>query len=556
MRHIPFLFTISLLILPFIGLSQSHLWSNAVGGVNIDHARGVCIADDGSVVTVGEFNNTVDLDPGPGVFPVTANGSADAYVRKLDANGDFLWAGTLGGTGVDQAFDVALDAAGNIHVVGCFAGTADLDIGSGVQSATSVNTADDVFVLKLDPNGSTIWARWFGGPSNDAGHGVAVDGQGRVHVAGVYANTMDIDPGAGIANVSSNGMEDAFVLCLDAAGDHQWGYGFGGTQDDAAWGVAADAAGNSTITGEFKGTVDLDPTVGTSNSTSNGAEDAFVVRLDNTGAFAWAVGMGGTGFERAVGVAMDGVGACVITGDMDSPTDIDPGTGTVVLPGSSFEDAYVLKLDAAGAFEWGFLLEGFLNDGLGAAIDVVGNVYVCGEYNGTTDMDPGPGVANLTTVPGPNGYVASYLTDGTFRYAFRCGSITNDVAVNSSLLLAAAGQLQGSSDMDPGAGVATLTSNGNQDAFTAVYSDISTGTAAHVHPAIPVHPNPTAGPLRIEGNAPASTVDVMDLTGRSVMRARLGSPGTIDLSSLQNGVYVLSIGDGAMRRSARVVVER
>ena len=521
----------------------------------MDHAKAVAIADDGSVVTVGEFNNTVDMDPGPGVFNVTANGDADAYVRKLDASGNFLWAGTLGGSGVEEAFDVALDAAGNVHVVGAFGGTADLDIGPGVQSATSSNTSDDVFILKLDPNGSTIWARWFGGPSNDLGRSIAVDGAGRVLVAGVFGGTMDIDPGAGTNNVSSVGMEDAFALCLDAAGDHQWGYGWGGSQDDAAWGIAVDAAGNATVTGEFKVTADLDPTAGTFMGLANGAEDLFVLRLDAMGGFSWAVAMGGSGFERGAGVAMDQTGACIITGDMDSPTDIDPGAGIVVLSGTSFEDAFVLKLDAGGSLAWGFLLQGFLNDGLGTAVDAAGNVYVCGEYNGTTDMDPSGSVFNLTALPGPNGFVASYTDAGTFRYAFRCGSITNDVALNGSFQLAAAGQLQGSSDMDPGVGVATLTSAGMQDAFTALYSDISTAISEPMDAHALVYPNPAADRITVQFPAEAIGADhrMIDLAGAVVLNGRVtGRSMDLDLSSLAAGCYVLQV-DGTGMPPVRVL---
>ena len=115
----------------------------------VDWAYGVAV-DAGGVSTVGFFQGTADFDPGSGTFDLTsAVNSDDAFVSKLDNNGDFIWAGQMGGTSSPTfATGVALDASGNVYSVGEFGVTVDFDPGSGTFNLTSAGD-QDAFVSKL-----------------------------------------------------------------------------------------------------------------------------------------------------------------------------------------------------------------------------------------------------------------------------------------------------------------------------------------------------------------------------------------------------------------------
>ena len=103
----------------------------------------------------------------------------------------------------------------------------------------------------------------FGDTDQDVGYSVTVDSSGNIYTTGLFQGTVDFDPGAGTANLTSNGNKDAAVLKLDSSGNYVWAKSFGGTRMDFAWSVAVDSSGNVYTTGYFNGTVDFDPGAGT-----------------------------------------------------------------------------------------------------------------------------------------------------------------------------------------------------------------------------------------------------------------------------------------------------
>jgi hypothetical protein len=123
------------------------LWVKAWGGTGNDSA-GFRVDGSGNIFAAGYFAGTVDFDPGTGVDSRASAGGSDAFLSKLDANGNFLWAQTWGGTGADSAYNIALDATGNVYVAGIFAGTVDFDPGAGVDNRTS-NGVGDVLLVQF-----------------------------------------------------------------------------------------------------------------------------------------------------------------------------------------------------------------------------------------------------------------------------------------------------------------------------------------------------------------------------------------------------------------------
>ncbi len=458
--------------------AQSLDWARQVGSTQADVSLAVTTGAAASVITAGYFALTADLDPGAGTFNVTSNGSSDVFIQALDSAGAFLWGGSFGAGGADQAMGVAADAAGNVYVTGRVSGTVDIDPTAGTDVRVTANTSFDVFVVKLSPAGAYLWGRLLGGNGNDMGYDVAVDGDGNCIIGGVLGFTSDIDPGPGVVNAGGNGQQDAFVLKLDPAGDFVWGFAVGGTANDIAYGVAVDGANNVFACGEFRNTVDFDPSAGVLSRASGGSDDAFVLKANSSGAVQWAFGFGSTGSERAQAVAVGPDGAPVFTGRFTSNVDFDPGAGTFFLLGDFTEPAYVAKLNGDGSFNHAFRLRSFLNEGMDVAVDGLNNAYVCGNFGNTTnnplDLDPGAGTTNISANGGGDAFIASYDPAGAFLWGFGVGSAQNDIAHAVSLGTRGRIQLAGvflqTLDADPGPNTALLVPLGSSDGFTIQYT--------------------------------------------------------------------------------------
>ena len=188
----------------------------------------------------------------------------------------------FGGASSEYGYSIAVDSSGNVYTTGYFQGTVDFDPGTGTSNLTSAGSTD-VFVSKLDSSGNFVWAKRLGGASSDYGYSIAVDSSGNVYTTGYFEGTADFDPGAGTSNLTSAGSGDVFVSKLDSSGALVWAKGFGGTSNDRGQSIAVDSSGNVYTTGYFAGTVDFDPGAGTSNLTSAGGDDVFVLKLTSSG---------------------------------------------------------------------------------------------------------------------------------------------------------------------------------------------------------------------------------------------------------------------------------
>ena len=382
------------------------------GGTNEDRGRSVAVDSSGNIYTTGPFQVTADFDPGAGTTNLTSAGGNDVFVSKLDSAGELVWVKQLGGTDSTDAYSVAVDSSGNVYTTGAFSGTVDFDPGAGTANLVSAGSSD-VFVSKLDSTGAFVWAKQFGGTGSDASNSVAVDSSGNVYTTGSFSGTVDFDPGGGTANLVSTGSADVFVSKLDSAGAFVWAKQLGGTDSDQANSVAVDSSGNVYTTGSFSGTADFDPGAGTSNLVSAGASNAFVSKLDLTGAFVWAKQFSGTGQDRGYSVAVDSSGNVYTTGYFSQTTDFDPGAGTSNLVSAGSFDAFVSKLNSTGAFVWAKQFSGTgLDQGRSVAVDSLGNVYTTGSFSGTVDFDPGGGTANLVSTGNGDVFVSKLSSAG------------------------------------------------------------------------------------------------------------------------------------------------
>jgi len=436
------------------------------GGVSI----GYSIATDtaGNVYTTGSFSGTVDFDPGVGTYTLSSTGSSDIFISKLNASGAFVWAQRFGGTGIGGGYSIVLDAMGNVFTTGFFTGTADFDPGPGTSNLTAIGN-EDIYVSKLNTNGVFVWAKRMGGGSSEYGEAVAVDASGNVYTTGFFQGPGDYDPGVGNYILSPTGA-DIFISKLDASGNFVWAERFGGSGTGSGRSIITDPAGNVYIGGFFSGTTDFDPGPGTFPITTVGSTDIFVSKLNSSGAFVWAKGIGGTNYDGCYSISLDIPGNVYVTGSFQLTADFDPGAGTYTLTSAGLNDAFITKLDAGGSFVWAEQM-GSTNDDFGQAIkvDAMGNVYTTGYFNGSVDFDPGPGVFTLNSAGADDIFISKLNTSGNFIWALEYGGTDSDISKSMTVDTAAnvytTGYFSSTADFDPGPGVYTLTAAGNTDIF-------------------------------------------------------------------------------------------
>lgn len=402
--------------------------------------------------------------------------SGSAYVYDLapppPAGDAYVY--TLGGVSFDEGAGVGVDAEGNATFAGEFRGTLDFDPGADAHPLTS--TQSDVYVASYDPAGALRFAFQIGNglaTSEEAGD-LAVGADGGFVVTGRQPfGAIDFDPDPVGEELRTGKL---FVAGYDATGGFRFAVApEGGTTSSGIGRAAAiDAAGNAYVTGEFNGTLNFAP--GAPQPvflTSEGGSDAFLVSYAPDGAFRFAVRLGGVHSDAGEGVAVDAAGNVYVTGRRGTQPP-EPGRGD-----GAMHNAFLASYGPDGALRFSYLFGfpvGFDSGGEALALDDAGNVYLAGAFAGTTTFDPedadGDGdVVEVTEVVGGSAFLASYTSDGLFRFVSVPDGTSNTLglATRGDGVSVVTGTFGGTLDFGVGGGAPPLDAGDGMDVFVASY---------------------------------------------------------------------------------------
>jgi hypothetical protein len=418
----------------------------------------VAATPDGGVVVAGIFARTADFQPGSGRTTLTASGDSDVFVARYTARGKLLWlhqvsggytnknlnefperdvpanprrleefAGRVGAQMYAQgefAHDVAVGSDGSVVLVGAFYGSVNFDPGRSnttLVSTTAFGFAStdypDAYVMKLDADGSLVYAHQFGGPFLDAAMAVALDADNNPVVTGYFNRFADFNPGLSEFRVDARGRDDAFVMKLSTRGRLVWLTTAGGedaerSQRESANDVAIDADGNIFVTGTLAGDAWFNPRPrGITSVGQKGWTDLYVASYAPDGGFRWVQRVGAAD-EFAGGSAVAVAGDAVyVAGYYNGTIDADSGSGVTKLVStgkrlgdtkSLFSDIAIWRFDRTqGVFKWVSPLRGTgyeLIDDLQANGNVVA---LSGSFYGQADFDPTSGELIVNSVRGP-----------------------------------------------------------------------------------------------------------------------------------------------------------
>jgi uncharacterized protein (TIGR03437 family) len=354
-------------------------------GVAVDSLRNTLIA--GST-TANDF-------PTINAVQTSLRGSTTGFVTKINAAGTALLFSTyLGGSGGDFFQGLAVDPTGAAWLTGNSV-SADFPLLNAIQSAYTGNA--DAIVVKLDVNGALQFSSYLGsGTDASVGVAIAADSSGNAYVTGSAFGAFPVTAGA--FQSTNQGGPDVFVEKFNSNGSLLYSTLLGGTNIDEPFGIAADSGGDAFVTGVSYSSAIPNAPAGGAQTMNNGNGDAFVAKLNPTGAaLMYFTFLGGSENDQANAIAVDPLGNAYIGGQTSSTGLATAGAAQAGLAGSA--NGFVAQLNPAGtAFGYVTYLGGTHQDYIsGLVADSVGNVYV----TGYTESANFPTVSPLqTTFPG------------------------------------------------------------------------------------------------------------------------------------------------------------
>jgi hypothetical protein len=279
---------------------------------------------------------------------------------------------TLAGSGSERARAVAVDADGSVFVAGV-TDSADFPVKGTLLTGFSGGT--EAFLAKYDSSGGLVWSLLVGGTGDDEALALALDADGSPWVAGVTSS--DDFPTQSAIQSAPGGGTDGFLAHVSADGTaFLYSTRFGGHGDDRASALAVDATG-----AWFAGTTDSDDLAVTPDAVQGipgGGADAFFARISSDGTtLLHATFLGGSGDDRALGLALDTAGAATVVGSTDSDDFPLQGSLQGALAGGT--DAFAFRIGGSGALLSSSLFGGSEDDAASSvAFDGMGALAIGG----------------------------------------------------------------------------------------------------------------------------------------------------------------------------------
>jgi Secretion system C-terminal sorting domain len=429
--------TLAVLLNLIFGLSinaqaPSWGWAKTAGGVQEDNGKSIVTDASGNVYATGFFRSpTITFGTTTLTNADISGNTDDVFIVKYNSAGILQWALSEGGMGNDEGSGISTDVMGNVYVTGNFT-SSTLNIGFvTLSNADSVSQHYDIFLAKFSNSGNVIWAKSYGGNSDDNSNGINTDIGGSTYITGTYSSdTIKFDTTVFV----DMGNLDIFVTKINSFGDVVWARNAWGSAEDKSAAVTTDSMGNVGITGYFfSNTINFDGTTlfkmdTSGNDTIGFTNDLFVAKYNSIGDLLWVRSAGGIGgyYDEVSsnGIAMNKKGETYITGYFRYDT-LHFDLGNNLINNNTSRDFFLAKYDTVGNVSWSLSAGDYLDDeGRGIVVDNHGDVLVTGYYdNGNITF----GTTTLTTTGFDSEvFVVKYDSLGSAYWAVTAGGVNGD----------------------------------------------------------------------------------------------------------------------------------
>ncbi len=543
---------------------QEWQWAKSAGSLYSDDGGGSIAMDSGGNVFLSGFFGQPSITFG---FTTLFNkGGSDMFLVKYHQSGNVFWAKSFGRTGSESASGIQADANGNIFVIGSFDGSiivfnTDTLKNHGIFSY-------DFFLVKFNTSGNILWAKSFGGSSEDYASDINLGNDGSIVVSGNFLSPAITfgDTTLTIADSSTSYMFDMFIVKFDADGNVLWAKSAGGNQVDHGFGNCIDMNNNIYVTGNFRSST---ISFGDTTLTNNGSWDMFVVKYDANGNVLWAKSMGGTQFEAGNNIMLVENGNIIVAGTLESSSVV---IGDTVLSTRGGEDILLVKYDANGNVLWARNEGGNSHEHIGDLKKTTEKYILTGDF-----LSPSITLGNiiLTNAGSSDMFITAFDTYGNFHSALSIGGILWDdgtigvADANGNVYISGRFQSQiihlGNITIT---NVDTLSPNPHSDIFLAKHSPFTGVKEDENTPfdfsLVQNYPNPFNPQTAIDFSLLALsnvTLKVYDILGREVAtlinneKKDAGKYSVqFDATNLPSGIYIYKLTAGSFIEMKKMVL--
>lgn len=301
-------------------------WDKSFGGTGTEMIQDLIQTSDGGYLLAGLSSSGVSTDKSQ-----PSRGSQDYWILKIDANGSRVWDKSFGGTGYDHLYKVVPTADGGYLLGGLSDSPASGD------KTHAAKGAEDFWIVKIDGAGNFQWDKAFGGTGLDQLIAMQQTADGGYILGG------NSDSGiSGDKSQASKGLEDFWLVKLDASGNKLWDKTLGGDDSDFLNFIYQTPAGDYIVGGNsYSGAS------GDKNQRSWGSADGWVVKLDGAGNKLWDATYGGTGEDGFGDLQPTNGGGFILGGYSNSAV-----SGTKTAPQVGGVDFWLVKINALGNQLW------------------------------------------------------------------------------------------------------------------------------------------------------------------------------------------------------------
>ena len=384
------------------------LYSTYIGGTGRDYGYSIALDSENNAYITGhttssDFPTTLDC------YDDSYNGDGDVFVTKMNPNGTLLKYSTyVGGTEDDDyGWDIALDSENNTYITG-YTKSSNFPMTLGCLDE-SFNGGWDVFVFKLNPNGSSlIYSTYVGGNYTDDGKSITLDSENNAYITGSTSSSNFPTTPSCYDNSFNGGDTDIFVFKLNSNGTSLlYSTYFGGSDKEYGYGIVVDSLNNSYISG-YTFSEDIPTTFGVYDETFNGKIDVLIFKLNEEGSdLLFSSYIGGTKSEHCKNIEIDLKNNLYVTGytwSSDFPT--TSGSFDDSKNGDDNCNLFVFKMNFNGSkLLYSSYVGGDRVDyGYDITLDSENHVYITG-YTFSTNFPTSPGCFNNTKDANSDVYV-------------------------------------------------------------------------------------------------------------------------------------------------------
>ena len=534
--------------------AQEFSWGKTFRGDGEDVLSSLVVDAQGNSYATGYFSDNCIFGEELQQTDVTSNGGFDIFITKTSPSGQLLWVKNIGGTSYDYATSITLDANNNVYVTGIFEETVDF-APNGAGTLTS-HGAQDIFVLKLDQDGSFVWAKGIGGEGYEETSAIQVSTNGDVYLAGYFSGAVDFDPSENDNILEPKGLVDSFYVKLSKDGELSWVKTIGGfmtttmdmkLQNESLY-----------ILGNFKETTDFNPDPSQTLEVTALGFDAFILKLDLLGNFinvTTTKGLTESTGTTPISLSLDENSNAYIAGYFGGTVDFGPDVqhnGQYTFTSDSMLNEFVFKIDNSGKLVWANhvvpMTEESSSLGYGLVINKNHETFVTGYIGGKVKF--GEIELEQNTDHFMNAYIAKLNSDGKFVDAKLFAGVnyveTHCAAKDANDNIYIGGSFEGLANIDPTGGESYYYSRGYRDSYVVKLnntnlsiSDINSKTD------LLVYPNPSSDVFYVKAKEKlsGSSYTIYDMIGREISSGIIGNSQEIKTNTLTKGNYILKIGN-------------